>query len=67
LIKDGFGTRQNFDSVILNKNRLKNDMLIQGSTKAVEQTVSSDKNIIGYISYISIKKMMLNSYRLMEL
>jgi phosphate transport system substrate-binding protein len=53
--EDGSGTRQTFDSVVLNKTRLKSDSIIQGSTKAIEQSVSSDKDAIGYISYISIK------------
>jgi phosphate transport system substrate-binding protein len=53
--EDRSGTRQVFESEILNKTRLKKDAIIQSSTNAIEQAVSSDKNAIGYISYISMK------------
>jgi phosphate transport system substrate-binding protein len=53
--EDGSGTRQMFESTILNKTKLKDNAAIQSSTGAIEQSVSTDKDAIGYVSYISLK------------
>lgn len=53
----GSGTRGAFEELVLGKNAAPSaDMLIQGSTGAVRQTVAVTKNAIGYISMGAIDK-----------
>jgi phosphate transport system substrate-binding protein len=51
----GSGTRTAFQElVMLNKVNITNSAVVQSSTGAITQTVSGDRNAIGYISYGSL-------------
>lgn len=48
--EDGSGTRNAFESLIMNDSDIKDSAIIQSSTEAVKQTVATDPGAIGYIS-----------------
>lgn len=48
--EEGSGTKDAFDSIVMNKEKEKSTAIIQNSTGAVRTTVAGDKNAIGYIS-----------------
>jgi phosphate transport system substrate-binding protein len=52
--EDGSGTRTEFESILMENERIKKDAIVQSSTNAIEQSVTNDENAIGYISYATI-------------
>lgn len=54
--EDGSGTRDAFDSIVMNKEEIIKNAIIQNSTGAVRTTVAGDKNAIGYISLAKVNK-----------
>lgn len=54
--EDGSGTRECFTNIVMNKEDIVKNAIIQNSTGAVRTTVSGDKNAIGYISLASVNK-----------
>lgn len=50
--EDGSGTLDAFESIVMGKDtKIKSDAVVQSSTEAVKQSVKSDKNAIGFVSY----------------
>jgi len=54
--EDGSGTRDAFSTIVMNKEDIVKDAIIQNSTGAVRTTVAGDKNAIGYISLASLNQ-----------
>ncbi|MBA1333711.1 MAG: Phosphate ABC transporter, periplasmic phosphate-binding protein PstS [Firmicutes bacterium] len=52
--EEGSGTRGAFEEIVLGKDKFVENAIIQPSTGAVKQTVSTDPNAIGYISMGSL-------------
>jgi len=52
--EEGSGTRGAFEEIVMAPEKLAIDSIVQGSTGAVRQTVSSDPAAIGFISMASI-------------
>jgi phosphate transport system substrate-binding protein len=48
--EDGSGTRGAFESLIMNKTKVKSDAIVQTSTESVKLAVKQDPNAIGYVS-----------------
>jgi phosphate transport system substrate-binding protein len=48
--EDGSGTRGAFESMVMNKTKVKSDAIVQTSTEAVKLAVKQDPNAIGYVS-----------------
>lgn len=48
--EDGSGTRGAFESMIMNKTKVKSDAIVQTSTESVKLAVKQDPNAIGYVS-----------------
>ena len=48
--EDGSGTRDAFDTLVMNKETVIASAIVQNSTGAVRTTVAGDKNAIGYVS-----------------
>lgn len=49
--EEGSGTRSAFESVVMDDTKIINNAIVQSSTESVKQSVASDPNAIGYISY----------------
>ncbi len=54
--EDGSGTRDAFSDIVMNKEDILQNAIIQNSTGAVRTTVAGDKNAIGYISLSKVNK-----------
>lgn len=54
--EDGSGTRDAFDTIVMNKEDVVKNAIIQNSTGAVRTTVAGDKNAIGYISLAKVNE-----------
>jgi len=54
--EDGSGTRDAFSDIVMNKEDIVQNAIIQNSTGAVRTTVAGDKNAIGYISLASVNQ-----------
>lgn len=54
--EDGSGTRDAFDSIVMDKEDIVKNAIIQNSTGAVRTTVAGDKNAIGYISLAKVNQ-----------
>ncbi|MEO0115655.1 MAG: phosphate ABC transporter substrate-binding protein [candidate division WOR-3 bacterium] len=54
--EEGSGTRQSFEEIVMRKERIANDALVQDSNGAVREIVANDPNAIGYISYGLVDK-----------
>ena len=54
--EDGSGTRDAFSSIVMNKEDIVKNAIIQNSTGSVRTTVAGDKNAIGYISLSKVNK-----------
>lgn len=54
--EDGSGTRDAFSSIVMNKEDIVKNAIIQNSTGAVRTTVAGDENAIGYISLSKVNK-----------
>lgn len=52
--ESGSGTRTAFQEIVMGKANITDSAVTQGSTGGITQTVSGDKNAIGYISYGSL-------------
>lgn len=52
--EEGSGTRGAFQEIVMGKEQISDSAIVQPSTGAVKQTVSQDKNSIGYISLGSL-------------
>lgn len=52
--EEGSGTRDAFSEIVLNKEDIVKDAIIQNSTGAVKTGVAGDKNAIGYISMAKV-------------
>jgi phosphate transport system substrate-binding protein len=48
--EDGSGTRSAFESMVMNKTKVKSDAVVQTSTESIKVAVKQDPNAIGYIS-----------------
>ena len=49
--EEGSGTRDAFESIILDGQDMKSDAIVQSSTESVKQAVSTDPGAIGYMSF----------------
>lgn len=50
--EDGSGTLDAFESIVMGKDtKIKSDAVVQSSTEAVKQSVKTDENAIGFVSY----------------
>ena len=50
--EDGSGTLDAFESIVMVKDtKIKSDAVVQSSTEAVKQSVKTDENAIGFVSY----------------
>ncbi len=54
--EEGSGTRDAFSEIVLNKEDIIDNAIIQNSTGAVKTIVAGDKNAIGYISLAKVDK-----------
>lgn len=54
--EEGSGTRDAFDSLVMNKETVIASAIVQNSTGAVRTTIAGDKNAIGYISTATVNK-----------
>lgn len=54
--EEGSGTRGAFEEIVMEGERLVADAIVQGSTGAVRQTVSSDPTAVGFISLASMSE-----------
>lgn len=52
--ESGSGTRTAFQEIVMGKANITDSAVTQGSTGGITQTVSGDRNAIGYISYGSL-------------
>lgn len=49
--EEGSGTRDAFESVVMDDQDIKSDAIVQSSTESVKQAVSTDPGAIGYMSF----------------
>ncbi|KZX15476.1 phosphate-binding protein PstS 1 precursor [Methanobrevibacter cuticularis] len=49
--EEGSGTRSAFESIVMGSTKIKSDAIVQSSTEAVKQSVSSDPGAIGFVSF----------------
>lgn len=54
--EEGSGTRGAFEDIVMNKQKISDQVIIQSSTGAVRSTVAGDKNAIGFVSLASVDK-----------
>lgn len=54
--EESSGTRDAFDSIVMNKEEIIKNAIIQNSTGAVRTTVAGDKNAIGYVSLSKVNQ-----------
>ena len=52
--EEGSGTRSAFEEIVMGKESIADNAIVQNSTGAVATTVAGDKNAIGYISLASL-------------
>jgi phosphate transport system substrate-binding protein len=48
--ESGSGTLSSFESLVMNKTKIRSDAIVQGSTEGVKQTVKQDPYAIGFVS-----------------
>lgn len=48
--ESGSGTLSSFNSLVMNKTKIRSDAIVQGSTEAVKQAVKQDPYAIGFVS-----------------
>jgi phosphate transport system substrate-binding protein len=48
--ESGSGTLSSFNSLVMNKTKIRSDAIVQGSTEGVKQAVKQDPNAIGFVS-----------------
>lgn len=49
--EEGSGTRSAFESIVMDDTKIKNSAVVQSSTESVKQSVTSDPNAIGFVSF----------------
>lgn len=49
--EEGSGTRSAFESVVMDETKIKPSAVVQSSTESVKQSVASDPNAIGFVSF----------------
>ena len=49
--EEGSGTRSAFESIVMEDTKIKNSAVVQSSTESVKQSVASDPDAIGFVSF----------------
>lgn len=68
--EDGSGTRDAFESIVMDDQEIKSDAIVQSSTESIKQTVSTDPGAIGYMSFAhmsdDVKALTVNNVEVSE-